>query len=212
MTIQNIIFDWDGTLARTLELWLKGYQQALEKRDLKFEPNEIAAEFFHNHHEVPDRHPNIGFPKIAEETRDYVLQALQKVELYPRAIDTLALLKGSGMSFGFVSSSARRLLNAGLKAHKIDAFFPSIVAGDDGFGHKPDTLPFEETLNRIGANASETLVIGDSHVDILAGKSLGCKTCLFAPSTNALFHDFKHLRSLESDIEIDHLTKLLRHV
>lgn len=46
MSVQNIIFDWDGTLARTLELWLVGYQTSLNRRDLKFEPKEIVAEFF----------------------------------------------------------------------------------------------------------------------------------------------------------------------
>lgn len=209
MGVQNIIFDWDGTLARTLDLWLGGYQTSLNRRNLKFEPKEIVAEFFHNHHEVPDRHPDIDFPEIAQETRAHVLQASHKVDLYDGAIQTLNVLKDNKTALSLVSSSGRPLLESGLAAHSFNRFFASTVAGDDGYGHKPDTLPFEETLDRMGADARDTLVIGDSHVDILAGKSMGCQTCLFAPPQNALFHDFAHLKSMNADYEIDHLSTLL---
>lgn len=64
----------------------------------------------------------------------------------------------------------------------------------------------------MGADARDTLVIGDSHVDILAGKSAGCQTCLFAPSQNALFHNFDHLKSMNADFVIGHLSMLLEHV
>ncbi|WP_306258847.1 HAD family hydrolase [Pararhizobium sp. IMCC21322] len=209
MGVQTIIFDWDGTLARTLELWLGGYQTSLSRRDLTFDPREIVAEFFHNHHEVPGRHPDINFPAIAEETREHVLQASHSVDLYDGAIQTLNVLKDNKTALSLVSSSARPLLESGLAAHSLNPFFGSTIAGDDGYGHKPNTLPFEETLDRMGANARDTLVIGDSHVDILAGKSIGCQTCLFAPPQNALFHDFDHLKSMNADYEIDHLSGLV---
>lgn len=210
--IQNIIFDWDGTLARTLELWLAGYQRSFAQRGLKFEPNEIVSEFFHNHHEVPDRHPGIDFPMIAEETRDHVFEASHKVSLYDQAIETLSALKSKGKLLCLVSSSSRVLLNNGLRAHGLESTFDSTIAGDDGYGHKPDTLPFKEALNRLGANATDTLVIGDSYVDIVAGRSIGCQTCLFAPAQNQLFHNFEYLKSMNADYEIDHLPDLLRLV
>lgn len=90
MSIQNIIFDWDGTLARILDTWLTGYQLSFERRDLKFESKEIVAEFFHNHHEVPIRHPTINFPVIFDEACEHVLQAAHTVELYEGAKETLA--------------------------------------------------------------------------------------------------------------------------
>lgn len=212
MEIRNIIFDWDGTLVRTLELWLAGYQHSFERRNLHFEPQEIVVEFFQNHHEVPARHPDIDFPLIAEETRSHVFQTLQEVELYEGAIDTLNKLLRSNKGLSLVSSSSRQLLNNGLRTHSLENAFASTIAGDDGYGHKPDTLPFEETLNRIGANARDTLVIGDSHVDIEAGKSLGCQTCLFAPPQNMIFHNFTHLQSMNADYEIDSLPDLLERI
>lgn len=79
MEINHIIFDWDGTLARTLELWLRGYQCSFRRRGLLFERKEIVADFFHNHHKVPEKHPDLDFQAIAHETRDYVLKAFDQV-------------------------------------------------------------------------------------------------------------------------------------
>lgn len=210
--IENIIFDWDGTLARTLDLWLIGYQNSLARRALKFEPKEIVTEFFHNHHEVPDHHPNIDFQSIASETREHVIQGSRDVILYEGAVDTLNVLKGKSKKISLVSSSSRKLLNSGLSTHRLEATFSSTIAGDDGYGHKPDTSPFKETLDRMGALANDTLVIGDSHVDILAGHAIGCQTCLFVPAQNSLFHNFEHLKSMNADYEIDHLPDLLKHI
>ncbi|PWQ98398.1 HAD family hydrolase [Leucothrix arctica] len=212
MKFQKIIFDWDGTLARTLELWLAGYQKSLTQRNLKFDSAEIITEFFHNHHEVPDRHPTIDFPTIAEEVRKHVYRSLQSVELYEGALETLVALRASKTDFSLVSSSSRQILEVGLGAHSLNSYFDSTIAGDDGYGHKPSTLPFEEMLMRMGCAPEETLIIGDSHVDITAGKAVGCHTCLFAPPLNAQFHDFEHLKSMNADFEISAIPELLEYI
>ena len=116
------------------------------------------------------------------------------------------------MSMSLVTSSARHLLETGLNAHGLADGFATNLAGDDGYGHKPSTRPFEETLDRLGAAASETLIIGDSHVDIEAGKAIGCRTCWFAPQQNQIFHDFEQIRGMGADHEIRDMRGLLELV
>lgn len=212
MAIRNIIFDWDGTLAKTLDLWLEGYQQSFDRRGLRFKPIDIVREFFHNHHEVPERYPDIDFTTIAEETRNHVLQSLSTMDLYDGAPEILTALKQKDKSLSLVTSSARHMLTEGLSTHNLGDFFASTIAGDDGYGHKPAELPFEETLNRMGASASETLIVGDSHVDIQAGQAIGCQTCWFAPPQNRLFHNFEHVKSMGADHEIDEFIDLIELV
>ncbi|GHB43158.1 pyrophosphatase PpaX [Pseudovibrio japonicus] len=209
MNVRSIIFDWDGTLAKTLDLWLEGFQRSFEKRDLTFQPNEIVSEFFYNYDKVQERYPRMDFPAVAEETRGHVHQEVHTASLYEGVQDTLNALKNKDITLSLVTSSARKLLNKGMGAHRLEEFFASTVAGDDGYGHKPDPQPFATTLERVGANASETLVIGDSHVDILAGQAIGCQTCWFAPSHNRLFHDFDHIRSIGADHEISRIRELV---
>jgi HAD superfamily hydrolase (TIGR01509 family) len=208
MTIDHIIFDWDGTLARTLDLWLDGYRIAFERRGYDHTPEVLSREFFHNHHLVPDRHPTLDFPPIVAETRNHVLQNAPNVALYDDAQDTLERVISAGVTVTLVTSSGRALLNKGLQAHGLSDEFSSVVTGDCGYGHKPSTKPFEATLDRVGAQAKRTLIIGDSHVDIEAGQALGCQTCWFAPQENALFHDFDRIRAMRPHHEIDRLSRL----
>jgi len=209
VSIKSVIFDWDGTLAKTLDLWLQGFHTAFGSRGHRFDPKFIAKEFFHDHPEVPARHPDLEFPTVAEETRSYVFNGLPTVELYEGVAETLKSLKHKGMTLTLVTSSPRHLLDRALGTHDLEHFFDSIVAGDGGFGHKPSPLPFKATLERVGGKASDTLIIGDSHVDILAGKSSGCQTCWFAPEHNSLFHDFEHIRSMSPDHEISRIRELV---
>jgi len=44
--IDHIIFDWDGTLAKTLHLWLAGYRIGLESQQHTFPDSIIARDFF----------------------------------------------------------------------------------------------------------------------------------------------------------------------
>lgn len=203
MTITHVLFDWDGTLARTLDLWLMGYQRSFEKRSLTFDACTIVKEFFHNHHEVPARHPDIDFAAIAGETLAFVQRNAAHVALYDDAIQALDQFRKQGVATSLVSSSARGLLEIGLDAHDLAPRFGSTIAGTDGFGHKPDTRPFRETLSRMKAAPHETLVIGDSHVDIEAGQAMGCQTCLFAPTSNRLFHDHAHSLSYGPDYVVE---------
>ena len=209
MTIKAIIFDWDGTLARTLELWLEGYVQSFENHGYSFAPEVIAREFFYNHHEVPRRHPQINFPLIVDATRAHVLDNAHTVALYDNARDVLDGLAAQAIDLSLVTSSPRGLLEKALGPHDLAPYYRSIVAGDDGFGHKPDTRPFEETLDRLGAAAGETLIVGDAAVDIAAGQALGCRTCWFAPGQNRLFHDFNALEASGCDHRIEDLKELL---
>jgi pyrophosphatase PpaX len=209
MTIKNIMFDWDGTLAKTLDLWLVGFQKSFAVRDMSFEPREIVTQFFQDHHLVPDRFPDLDFPNIAAEARAHVLQSAAGVDLYDGAHDALHELRDAGVTVSLVTSSPRALLSTGLGAHGLDDFFASTIAGDDGFGHKPEPLPFATTLDRMGANASETLIIGDSHVDILAGQAVGCQTCWFAPDVNDVFHDFARIRGIGADYEVRGIGELV---
>lgn len=206
--IKHIIFDWDGTLARSLELWLEGYKLMFERHGYGFSDAIILRDFFYNHNTVPAKYPDIDFATIADQVRNHVLEHIAEAMLYDHARHAIYQALDRLHFVSLVSSSARGILQDGLRAHALDQAFHSIVAGDDGYGHKPDPMPFAKTLERSGCDPSETLIIGDSKVDIQAGKALGCQTCFFAPAQNELFHDFSLTRALKPDFEIDRLDQL----
>ena len=202
MPYQTIIFDWDGTLAMTLHLWLAGYRQSLQAQQHTFPDSIIARDFFYEHDQGAVRYPEIDFDRMLVETRAYVLEHLSDLELYPQAKEVLAGLKAEGITMALVSSSSRRLVETGLSMHGLSPYFSSIICGDDVSKHKPDPMAFRLTLEALEASAADTLIIGDAKTDILAGHAAGAQTCLFTPPDNELFYDFAELRTSKPTYEI----------
>ena len=60
---------------------------------------------------------------------------------------------------------------------EIAEYFPYILGGNDTKKLKPDPEPVLKTLEELGYNACETLVIGDMPMDVAMGKSAGTHTC-----------------------------------
>lgn len=207
--IDHIIFDWDGTLAKTLHLWLAGYRIGLESQQHTFPDSIIARDFFYDHDEGQKKYPDIKFDLLFEVAHSHVHTNLSDLELYPNVSETLSKLKEKGILLSLVSSSPRRLLEAGLNVHNLDSYFISIIAGDDVMKRKPDPESFLQTLNIINTLPEKTLIIGDAKSDIAAGKTAGTQTCIFMPAENALFYDFDTLKHSDADFQITKLSELI---
>ena len=196
MTIKTVIFDWDGTMAKTLHLWLEGWQCELRGLDMELPDRKVVQDFFYEHHKTQVKYPHINMEKSAISVRNHVESGLHKLTLYDHADRVVSDVTDRDIQAALVTSSARGLVEKGLNRHGLTSQFRSILAGDDGFGHKPSALPFQETIKRIKANSETTLVIGDSAADILAARAANCQSCLFMPDENAVFQDRDHLTSL----------------
>jgi len=209
MRYDSIIFDWDGTLGMTLHLWLGGYRTALANQGYSMPDSQIMQVIFHAPMESTKTFSDIDPAQMFRDTRDYVQDNLATISLYDGAVETLEMLAEQGTEMALVTSSPRRLIDTALAPRKLDRFFASIIAGDEVRERKPDPEPFTATLANLGANPATTLIVGDSHVDITAGKAAGTLTCLFTPDENRLFHDFAALQAHDPDHTITALGHLL---
>jgi pyrophosphatase PpaX len=208
MTIKTVIFDWDGTIAMTLHLWLEGWRNELENHDTELSDSKIVQDFFYEHHKTQIKYPHINIDTSAISVREHVVRDLENLTLYSDAHDAVLSVINRDVQAALVTSSSRVLVEKGLDTHDLRSRFLSIVAGDDGFGHKPSPIPFNETLKRLDASPNTTLVIGDAAADILAARASGCQSCLFIPSENQIFHDVDYLTSLSPDFTINSLSEL----
>jgi pyrophosphatase PpaX len=202
-----IIFDWDGTLAKTLHLWLIGYREGLQKQGHTFLDQVIAKDFFYEHDEAALKYPNIDLEELVTYAREFVQQHITQLELYTGVEFVLDSLSHKKMAL--VSSSPRRLLEAGLEEHKLTKYFELVVAGDDVSKHKPHPEAFLQVIKYFDVSPEKTLIIGDAKTDILAGKAAGTKTCLFSPADNGMFYDFEASRTAEPDCEVQNLIDFL---
>jgi pyrophosphatase PpaX len=208
MTIKTVIFDWDGTIAMTLHLWLEGWKNELEIHDTDLSDSKVVEDFFYEHHKTQIKYPHINIDASAISVRDHVARGLECLTLYSDAHDAILSVISRDVQAALVTSSSRVLVEKGLDTHDLRSRFLSVVAGDDGYGHKPSPIPFNETLKRLDANPNTTLVIGDAAADILAARASGCQSCLFMPSENQVFQDVDYLTSLSPDFTINSLSEL----
>jgi len=208
MAIKTVIFDWDGTIAMTLHLWLAGWKGELEYHDTELPDGKIVQDFFYEHHKTQIKYPHINIVASAMNVRDHVARGLENLTLYSDAHDAVLSVINRDIQAALVTSSSRVLVEKGLDTHGLTPQFLSIVAGDDGFGHKPSPIPFNETIKRLDANPETTLVIGDSAADIMAAKAAKCQSCLFIPTENKVFQDVDYLTSLSPNFTINSLNEL----
>jgi len=212
MAINNIIFDWDGTLGKTLHIWVKGYQNGLNNQGQTFSDATIVQDFFYEHDEGQKKYPQIDFRRMINDAYEHLHQELQGLELYEAAQETLAKLTERGIKIALVTSSPRNILFKGMGRHNLEKYFSSIIAGNEAKEHKPHPAPFIKTIKNTGSKATNTLIIGDARTDIIAGKAAGMKTCVFTPEDNRLFYNFESLAAAGADYRISNLMELVEFV
>jgi len=126
----------------------------------------------------------------------YRVHKLDHTTLYEGIHETLAKLANS--SNGNPSASPKRLMAVLtnkpvhpsrdiIRVLGLADFFVSVYGGNSFSTKKPDPLGVQTILNETGMPPEESLMIGDSSVDVLTGRNAGMWTCGvtygFAPHT-----------------------------
>lgn len=188
-----ILLDWDGNLAKTLDVWLEAFREVLESQGVHKSDNEIAMSFGQ-------------FPKYAEDwglidgeqamqDADAIAKRrLPEVDLYPDALEVLQQLHQSDHKLALISTSNRENITDLLTSHAIDGYFDAIVSGDETTHHKPHPEPLEIGLELLGGSKEMAVMIGDSDKDLGAAQNAGIDSILFYPKEHEKFYDLEELK------------------
>jgi HAD superfamily hydrolase (TIGR01662 family) len=183
-----VIFDLDGTLLDTREIYYDIIDIVFEKLDFPRVPKEVlveaAAEGEFNWDRVLPAGLTLRKEEVLLEVRA-ILEAIsaplfrQRTKLISGADEILKSLRGAGSRIGVVTSSRKKHL--GMKMHAIKKtgipeLFDAIITPDDVQMKKPSPEPLYECAKRMGVSPGECVYVGDMRVDIKAGKSAGMKT------------------------------------
>src|SRR5262249_24755357 len=90
--------------------------------------------------------------------------------------EALKELKNRGLKLGIVSSKMRPGVERGLGLFEMAEFFDLIICAEDVVNHKPHPEPLLCAIRGLGASPEETVYIGDSIHDIVAGGAAGVRT------------------------------------
>lgn len=112
----------------------------------------------------------------------YIARAPYQKELFPNTFEMLKTLKEWGIkkhiiTNGFSEAQYIKLSNCGLIE-----YFDVIICSDEFGQNKPHPSIFQHALQQAGAQAHESLMIGDDlHVDVLGAQAVGIEGVLFDP-------------------------------
>jgi len=93
--------------------------------------------------------------------------------LCPGMGDVLTHLASEGRTLGVVSAKRRVTVELAFAATGIGGFFDVVVGGDETEKHKPSPDPLLLALERLDAEAADTVYVGDSPFDMTAAKAAG---------------------------------------
>lgn len=176
--INTILFDIDGTLLDTKEFIFRATEHTLQNYGLQIPDRKEIA-----------KHVGIHFDRFyvnltGLEDVDHLKAAhgefqrnnLHLSELYPGTRQILDKLKKLQFKIGAVTSRKRDTVLSTLERAAIVEFFDCIITTDDIQNLKPDPEPILKALELLGSKPEHAMVVGDSDVDVIAGKAAGTKT------------------------------------
>ncbi|MCA9332418.1 HAD family hydrolase [Candidatus Saccharibacteria bacterium] len=189
-----ILLDWDGNLARTLDIWLDACHIAINNQGIQKTDEEIAASFGQFTKYLTEW--GISDVNAAIEDADKVAKKqLPEVELYPDAAAVLETLKEQGKKLALITTSPHENIQHLLEKHGLGSMFDVIVAGDDVENHKPHPEPLDTAIEQLGGNKEDSIMIGDSDKDLGASENAGVDSILFYPPEHERFYSLESLKS-----------------
>ncbi len=193
---KTVLFDWDGCLAQSLDMWMDAYRATCTSFDVYPSDEAIAHQFgdwegptaFGVHHERVDA--------FMAALVDEMNLSLPNVALYPGADRLIEALRANGIRIAMITSSTRANVKHATSKNGFDAHFDLIVTADDVDNHKPHPEPLHKAIDVLGSDPTTTVMIGDSAKDIGAAVNAGVDSILTHPPSHDRFYDLAALRLL----------------
>jgi HAD superfamily hydrolase (TIGR01549 family) len=207
-----ILFDFDGTLADTLDLYIKAYDIALKKFGFVFDSNEIVKKCFGKTEQ--DVCNDLGILNKTQEFRDSYYEAIDKLfknaELFEPTQSIVKYCHDKGLKVGIITFGSRWYIDKMLEQFNIRSSFDIVISQSDVIKAKPDPEAVFVVCKRLNTDPVKTIVVGDSRSDILMGKAAGSKTVLVLYEKYKYFSDINSLTSSDPDFTIKSLDDLKR--
>jgi phosphoglycolate phosphatase len=139
--------------------------------------------------------------------RIYEIRATDKTRLYPGAQEALQRFQDAGIRQAICTNKPEAVTRQILDGLLIAGFFDAVVGGDTTSRKKPDPLPLQDCLQALGVSPVDSLVIGDSAVDVATARAVNIQVGIVT-------HGYARepVRALGADFLIEDLSTLFADV
>lgn len=168
--IKVVLFDFDGTLAMSMEMVYDIYGEVAEKYNLvKIDGSQVEALKKYSAKEFIKllKIKPTDFPKIHREVMDEFSKRMEKVKLLAGVEVVLKKIKEKGMTMGIVTSNTVENVNRFLKAKGVLNYF-DIVDDEKNLWGKGAKI--KKLIKEKGWKSEEVIYVGDESRDVEAAK------------------------------------------
>jgi phosphoglycolate phosphatase len=144
---------------------------------------------------------------VEDFKRHYGAHCLDQTRLYEGAAPTLAALKARGYRMAVVTNKPEGVSRRILEGLGVAPFFGSVVGGNTLPVKKPDPGPLRKACGDLGFNGTPCVMVGDSRVDVEAGRALGVPCLAFRDRIG----DQALLLKAAPDLLLNSFAELLQH-
>lgn len=203
-----ILLDWDGCLAKTLDIHLDSYKKTFAEYGIYPEDRIITQEVFGDWN-GPKK---LGIDDIDTYTKKYlqkVNETYPTVSLYEEVADTLNTLKNRGKRMALITTSLRSTVQPALEHNNLTNMFDIFLSAEDVKNHKPDPEIINKALAQLNGIKEKAIIIGDSKSDLGAANSARIDSILYFPEHNEMFFDLEILKSFHPTYIVKDFKKVL---
>ena len=179
--VEGIVFDVDGTLTNSIEAYYEVFREVTAQFGIQIRKEDVLE---------PMATGSLIWDRILPKD---LLDRDEKIKQFMKAISKVyeevfqhvhpfdgleSVLKGlgeQGIRLGAVTS-AREVAVRPLHHHALSQYFMAIITREDGFLQKPAPDGILECLRRMEVSSDHAIIVGDSPLDIRAGKTAGSLT------------------------------------
>jgi pyrophosphatase PpaX len=174
--ITTVLFDLDGTIIDTNELIIQSFFHALRG---------VVPEGFTREHIIPYMGQTLkmqlqhfsgreNVEVLTQAYREYnLLWHDERVSLFPGVAEVIPQLRNAGIRLGIVTTKMRATTIQALELLGLYDSIETIVTIDDVEYTKPHPEPVAKAIQALGTEPSETLMVGDSSVDMESAIAAG---------------------------------------
>lgn len=137
---------------------------------------------------------------------EHEIKAARETSPLPGVLETLKTLKKRNLKLGVFTINNRKSTDYILGSFRMRRFFSAVVTREDVSRVKPDPLHLTAALNALSVDADETVVVGDSIVDMRSAKTSNATAVGVAASDDSV----KKLKHAGAAYVINSITDLPR--